>query len=1109
VSASCRLFVLLPALLLVGSGTALAQKITGEVRGTVSDASGAIVPKAFVTMTNRQTGYTAQRAVDAKGEFVFPLLQPGDYRLEVAADGFKKHVRELVVRALETRSVPVRFEVGAIAEEVVVTVAADQVNVSNGGVAQRLPKELLADFPNLNRYGFANASLLPAVSQVAGRPETIDASVAGNPTDRNSFYIDGADVTDPWRSWSNRQPVVDAFEEIVVSTAGATPDTGSNFGGTYNAILKAGTNTFHGGAWYFFRDKALNANSWQNNTSALPKPDDALKYWGAQVGGPILKDKLFFFVTAHRETDQQSFSVTGHKGPTAAMAQGDFSAVPFTIYDPDTHQPFPGNVIPPSKLDPVALAFWKRYGFVVRAYGDTHDFQFVNPRRVWNFNGRLDYDISERHRLNVTGYYFDARATSPDRRTGGVGETYGPDTFGTEVSDYPQTVVSVKHTWTVKPNLFIETHGAYSSMPEQVHLNNAGLGTTLESLGANDPLPRSDAPEFLPTMVIGPWGSPEGQLTFNGWTTDFRIHNLTFGTSAFWVAGSHNVKVGAEFQGGKYREVAPAKPSGLSFTGNASSNFTDTNHFAYGFADFLLGRFEAYEVDDQNDISLSSWNLAGYVMDQWRVTPRLTITPGLRYELTSQISEKNGHLTVYRPGLQSTLLPNAPPGVVIAGDAGLPDALVNKGWGRLGPRFNAAYDLTGDGRTAIRGSAGLYYGRDVLDLYRTAFAGRPPFTSASVFALRGRLSNPWLTSQFLTYSAPPLPFVDQDPAHFDWASAAPLTSISGLDPAYHLASSWQWNVALEREFFKGIRLELGYQGNRSTDQPTGIPTNLAVFAPGANDSEASIQQRRPNPLFGDPLYSTENKGRTRYDQLLLVTRVRRGGLFGQLSYAYTHTRRNFNGDFAGLNRDFNSGITFPGAPTLALDTQNNHTIAGFFVWELPILRNDKSAVGTVLGGWSVAGNGTWSFLNKGGTVYLGYDGNADGYGPDLATAVSPVNYPKTPLQGQGDLLYQWFDPSAFAYPGGATSKVFSPVVSYAGAGVLDTLPSSWNVDASLLKTFRLHGDARLQLRFECYNLFNHANLNWPIAVLTDLNFGKIKGKYGDGRRVQLGARLQF
>ena len=349
--------------------------------------------------------------------------------------------------------------------------------------------------------------------------------------------------------------------------------------------------------------------------------------------------------------------------------------------------------------------------------------------------------------------------------------------------------------------------------------------------------------------------------------------------------------------------------------------------------------------------------------------------------------------------------------------------------------------------------------------------------------------------------------MDRDPAHFDWGQK--LAGIYGLDPAYHLASSWQWNVAVEREVFEGIRLELGYQGNRSTDQPTGVPTNLAVFAPGADDSASSVLQRRPNPLFADSLYSVENKGRTRYDQLLLVTRVRRGGLFGQLSYAYTHTRRNFNGNFAGANYDFNSGITFPGAPTLTLDTQNNHTIAGFLVWHLPILRNDETALGKVLGGWSVAGNGYWSFLNKGGTVYLGYDGNADGYGPDLADLVSPVSYPKTPLQGQGDLLYQWFDPSAFAYPGGATSKVFSPAVTYAAANVLDTLPSSWGVDASLMKSFALHGDARLQLRFECYNVFNHANLNWPVAVFTDLNFGKIKGKYGDGRRIQLGMRLQF
>jgi hypothetical protein len=1110
VSSARRLLALLPAFLLA-PGAALAQKTTGEVRGTVTDPSGAIVPTASVTMTNRHTGYVVQRAVDGKGEFVFPLLQPGDFRLEVTADGFKRHVGELVVRALETTSVPVRLEVGPIAEEIVVRTATNQVDVSSGGVTQRLTRDLLGDFPNLNRYGFANASLMPAVSQSTSRPEVVIASIAGNPTDRNSFYIDGAEATDPWVGWSPRQPVVDAFDEIVVSTAGATADTGSNLGGTYNAILKSGSNTFHGGAWYFFRDEALNANSWQNNTAALPKPDDVLKYWGAQVGGPILEDKLFFYVTAHRETDQQAFSVTGHKGPTAAMVGGDFSAVPFTIYDPDTRQPFPGNVIPRSRIDPVATNFWEKYGFTVPAYGDTHDFQFVNPRSVWNFNGRLDYEISRKHRLSASGYSFSNTSSSPDRRVQGAqgfaGETFGPDTFGTEVGHYPQTLLSLRHTWMAQPNFFVETHGAWSSMREVVSLDGAGLGTTLETLGANDPLPRAGAPELLPTMIIGQWwGSPEGQTTFNGWTTDNRVHNLTFGTSATWIEGSHSLKFGAEFQRGSSQDVAPAKPAdpGIDFNGTATAGGQNPTPFAYGFADFLLGRFGTYPVTDQHDITLSSWSVAGYAMDQWRVTSRLTVTPGLRYELTSQISEKDGKLTVYRPGLQSTLLPKAPPGIVIAGDPGVPDSLVDSGWGRLQPRLNAAFDLTGDGKTALRGSVGLYSGRDVLLFYGGAFAGKPPFASSSAVARGGILSDPWLTSQSPTYGAPPFPFTDQDPADFDWGSQT--SGISGLDPGYRLPSSWQWNLAVERELLSGVRLELGYQGNRSTDQPAGIPTNLAVFEPGATDDPSNVQERRPNQLFGDNLLSFENEGRARYDQLLLLARVRRANVLAQLSWAYTHARRNTS---LSPNRTYDQAVDFPGTPTLMTDAQNNHTVAGFVVWDLPILRHDRGAWGNLLGGWSVAANGSWSFWNEGQTVFLGYDANANGYFDDLADVVAPVSYPRTPLQGQGDLLYQWFDPSAFAYPGGGTERAFSPTSTYAGNNAIGTLPSFWSFDASLLKDFRLRGAARLQLRFECYNLFNHANLNWPINNFSDPNFGKIKGKYGDGRRMQLGLRLRF
>ncbi len=366
-----------------------------------------------------------------------------------------------------------KLELGSLQEAVEVTVATEGVNVTSGGVTQKLQKEVL-EIPNLNRYGFANATLMPAIQQSEERRETINASVAGNTSNRNAFYIDGAEATDPWRGWSPRQPVVDAFEEIVVNTAGATVDVGSNFGGTYNAIFKSGTNSFHGSGWYFFRDKGLNANSWVNNRVGLEKPDDPLKYWGGQVGGPILKDKLFFYVTASRETDMQPYSQAGLFAPTAAMVGGDFSGVPFTIYDPNTGQPFPGNVIPSARIDSVSKAFWDAYGYNIPSYGPNYSFQFANERKVWNFNGRVDYNISQAHRLTLSGYYFENKTTSPDARVQSIsgsatGGTSG-NTFqkgGNELSEFPQTVFNAKWTWTPSSNLVIETRAAYSSMPEK------------------------------------------------------------------------------------------------------------------------------------------------------------------------------------------------------------------------------------------------------------------------------------------------------------------------------------------------------------------------------------------------------------------------------------------------------------------------------------------------------------------------------------------------------------------------------------------------------------------------------------------------------------------
>jgi hypothetical protein len=1119
---SSRLAVLALALLLVCSGVAVAQRTAGEIRGTVYDASGAIVASASVTITNQDTGATTQRAADAKGEFVFPLLQPGNYQVQVTAANFKKYVKsDVAVRALETVSVTPKLEVGRIEEAIAVKAELEPVNVSSGGVAQRLSKEVLAEFPNLNRYGFSNATLLPGVSQYEERRETLNASVAGNATNRNSFYIDGAEATDPWRGWSPRQPIADAFEEIVVSTAGATPDTGSNFGGTYNAAFKAGTNVFRGGAWYYFRDKSLNANSWGNNYSGLKKPNDPLKYWGAQIGGPIMKDRLFFYTTMSRETDQTPYTTQRRYAPTQAMIQGDFSAVPYTIYNPDTGAAFPGNQIPSSMIDPVAKAFWDKYGYSIGSYSDSYAFGFANERKVWNFNGRVDYKINEHHGLTLSGYYFVNKTLSPDARvqsisgssTGGVsGNTFGEKAKWNELSEFPQTVLNAKHTWMVKPNLFIETHGSWSQMPEKVVMDEASKGTTLSSLGATDPAPRAEWSELLPNMIIGDWwgSQAENAVLFHGWTTDFTVKNITVGTSTTWISGSHNVKVGAEFQAGNFRTIKPAGPGEIYFNGNATSkNNTGQGSgapFAYGFADFLLGRYDNYATYDGSDQTLKSRNTAAYVMDQWRITPRLTLTPGLRLELNSGITETTNSLTMYRPGLKSTTLPNAPLGVVVAGDAGLPNSFTGSFF-KVGPRMNAAYDLTGDGKTAIRGSAGLYYGRDVLALYETGFMRKPPFTGATANARNGRLSNPWTTSQNPTYSAPPFPFTDQNPTSYSWPSQ--VSGLYGLDPNYDLAASWQWNMAVEREVLKGIRLELSYQGNSSTNSPTQVPSNLPVFAAGANTDSSNMQLRRPNQFLGDNGPTIKNDGRSRYDQVLLIGRVRRSDMYGQLSWAYTHGRRNFGGTNQQGNRDWDTGILIPDQPELMADYQNNQSIGGYVMWNLPILKDNQNALGKILGGWTLTADGYFSFANKGQSFYPGWDVNANNWGDDYADVKGTISYPKTALTGQGDKLYQWIKADGLAYPGGVTSGQFANVRTFSGLNAVNTLPTAWMVNAAVLKNFRLTGRAKIQARIEAYNVFNHANLNGPNTTLNSSDFGLIRGKYGEGRRIQLGARLSF
>jgi hypothetical protein len=315
---------------------------------------------------------------------------------------------------------------------------------------------------------------------------------------------------------------------------------------------------------------------------------------------------------------------------------------------------------------------------------------------------------------------------------------------------------------------------------------------------------------------------------------------------------------------------------------------------------------------------------------------------------------------------------------------------------------------------------------------------------------------------------------------------------------------------VEREILKGVHLEASYQGNSTSTGPTMVPSNVAVWADGANDSGSSVQERRPNQFLGDNGPVLRNDGLTKFDQFLLIARARRPTLFAQVSWAYTHARRNFNGTNAVVdNRDWDQGITNPVYPDLLLDFQHNQTLAGFLVWDIPIFADRSTTAGKILGGWQLTADGYWNFDNKGASVYAGYDANADGQGADLAAVAGGISYPKSEIEGQDDLLYQWFSPSAFAYPNGTLDRVFSPATTDEGANVIDSLPWSWSLNAGLIKNFRITGSARAQLRFEAYNLFNHANLNGPNTSVDSPDFGKIRGKYGSGRRIQMGVRFIF
>lgn len=1078
------------AMLLAGllAASVFAQETTGRVQGTVTDPSGAVVPNATVQLTRDGTSIASSQTSGTDGVFIFNLMPPGVYTLRASADGFRAAVvTGITIEVNRTTRADVSLQVGTIAETVEVSASAARIDAVSAQVSTNVSNRDYLDLPSSSRNSLAAAEMAPGVSLSNSGSQVMNiegtyASVNGQRRGRNVFYMDGSDNTGSFRNSGLQFPNPDAIQEISVSTSSTSAEFGKQPGGTFNVITKSGTNELHGSGFYFFRNENLNANTFDRNRSGSDRPPAYLKQGGGTIGGPVIKNKTFFFGSYMKYSDQSNGFQNNRQFPTTQIVSGDLSEFKEIIYDPQSRLPFANNRIPTDRLDPVAQNILKLVPTVAH-YGDRYVWSFSDPVNNQEVLGKLDHQFGSRHSVSLS--YFHTWGDQKQSATAAGGNVPG---WGPQVNAATQDTASAKHTWIVSPTILLQSRFAIAR--HDADRGNANLGKNLADFGAKWPDSQDGARKYLPQLNVS-----DGFVAYQGWLSKFLQQNYRFGSTLSWVKGKHNIRFGGEMQRDTVAQRNDQDGTTLAFNGqytspvDAAGKPTRTGVFGYSMADMVLGRVTSFSASGILDYDLSNWSSFFFIQDEWRITSRLTLSPGLRYEAYNPATEKNGRADGFLLGHRSSLYPNAPVNLAFQGDNGIDPGFFAQDRNNWGPRLGVAYDLNGNGKTVLRGGIGYYYSYSNFNskMWTTESS---PWRPRADGGGTSNLTDPWGTSSTITYSKPPTPFTT-DVSNFPYPSR--LVNITGFDDNFRTPYILQWNATIARELFSGVTIEAGYVGNRAFKLLQQLHGNLPVWDDSATLN--NIEARRPIAGYGR-VGMMHSRARSWYDAFQLSSDVRlKSDLRVRFTYVYA-SAWDLVGD------DPTSAGQIQTANPMNLDGEKaqsaaKHTIRSFWVYDIPFLKNNPSWAGRMLGGWQYSGS---LFIATGSpiSVGLGEDWNYDDTGGDRPDLVGSINY----TSGSKDArATNYFGKDAFAKP--TIRNTFGNLPRNYLWG-----PGQWSMDSALLKNFKLTEQMTFQFRAEAYNLLNHNNLSNPNTTMNSADFTRITSRYGS-RTMQLGMRLSF
>jgi len=1067
-----------------------AQQITGNIRGAVTDPSGAVIHGAAVTVRQTETGLSRATTTDRNGNYVLLELPIGHYSLHVVEKGFQEYVQDGITLSVnETASVSPHLALGSEKEQVVVSEDAALIEPTVTSMGKVVQQRELEDLP-LNGRNFSQLGLLqpgvvpltPGIAEAGGSLRNGQGyAVNGQRPESNNFLIDGANNFNGVDGGFVLRPPVDAISEFRIITHNASAEFGNALGSTTNLVTRSGTNQLHGTLWEFLRNDAVDANNYFAQTKEPLKQNQ----FGATVGGPIKRDKAFVFgfYEGFRNREGKSARTTV---PSLKQRTGDFSELctagwtgPFCnnpqqqLFNVFANAPYPNNQIPQDQINAISenlLSFFPLPNAGTNLLSATQTLRNDSDQ----FGIKVDHYLTSRDTLNFRYMFSQLSQLDPLSPNGAsvpgfpVGEDQRAQNFvAQETHTFSPALIGVGRLSYLR-NKFLfgerEDHQSPSSLGFQ-------YAPSLDA-AAGPPFIQVNGYATVGDPITGPRNTYEDVFDYSA--------------SLNWVRGKHELKFGGGYQHQRINVLQGIATNG--FFVFVPFPVTDA------FASFLTGQpivFLQGIGDFSRGIRGNSANL--YVQDTYKVTSKFTINAGLRYELPEPYTEIHNRMTLFEPGKQSQVLPNAPPGLLYPGDRGVPAGLIATDKKAFAPRLGIAWQPGSNSNWLLTAAYGLFY--------------EPYYTGQG-----GPLQSPISAPPYLGTPQVGLPnfadpFNGNPPAVGTFST--PLTNLT-LSPTLTLPYTQDWDFNLQRSFGSDWLFEIGYVGTKGTHLPRFIEANPAVFVPGTANGQpisnsSNADQRRlysgctledsPSSCQFSSTGEIAGIANSSYNAMEASTRKRFShGLSFLLSYTWSKaiddvSSFNITGSaakpVAGENDLAQNPFDLNAERGLSLFDARNRFVASY-EWALPFWNDSHSWYHSALGGWQL--NGIATLMS--GTPFTVFDSNdvsAQGSAPEITgfSAQRPNlvgNSNNGPRQ-----VNAWLNPTAF--------QRLDPTANAGQFGTegrnVNVGPAFANWDFAALKNFRVTESKRFQFRAELFNVLNRANFRLPDSDISSPTFNHI------------------